>query len=382
MKQMICLSDAAWHGLPSRGLPSRTAQLAGRLKNYRILFVDPPEDGSRDGKGEGEQVNKQVTLLKAPPKGNLARRGGFWNTRYQRKLARFLSERLRDYGFDKPVLWLTDPASIALLDRFPHGPVVFDCQKVPIEGVSGPKGSDRKLRQTEALARAAQLVIAQSEGARKALSAWNPGTVLVPNGVDFEYFQRARDESLAFPNDLFTVKNPILGHVGTLGEHLELSFVEKAAAAHPEWSFVFIGEAPETEGVKRLRTLKNVHFLGVKPQKQLPMYLCRFDVCISLYRSSEMSRDISPMKLYEYLASGKPIVSTPQPAQTLDYADVVYIAGTSEEWTEACRKAVMERDAWKVRQRMEYAKASSWDARVVDLERAFNEQLALVTEQP
>lgn len=364
MKQLICVSDTAWSGLPGRA-----AQLIGRLKNTRVLYIDPPprpKDASA-AKSEGEQAGKHVTVLTPPPMSASARRGGFWNARYQRKLARFLAARMQDYGFQKPVLWLTDPLSAGLLGRFDHGPVVFDCQGLPSEG------EGKRTALVETLAKAARIVITQSEGARQTLSALNPKTALIPNGVDFELFQRARDAALAFPNDLFTVKNPILGHVGMLGDHLELDFVEQAAKAHPEWSFVFIGECSDTEGTRRLQELKNVHMLGVKPQKQLPMYLCRFDVCVSLYRSSELTRDVSPMKLYEYLAAGKPIVSTPQPAQTLDYADVIYIAGTAAEWTEACRKAAMERDAWKVRQRMSYAKASSWDARVVDVEHALVE---------
>ena len=363
MKQLICVSDTAWSGLPGR-----TSQLVRRLKNTRVMYIDPPPEKGRGvtaKAGEGEQAGKQITVLTPPPSN--VRRAGFGNTRRQRKLGRFLAERARDYGFETPLLWLTGPLELELLDRFAHGPVIFDCQELP------PEGDAKAMARVEALAKQARVVFAQSEGARNTLSAWNPRTALIPNGVEFELFQRARDEALAFPNDLFTVKNPILGHVGTLGEHLELGFVEQAAIVHPEWSFVFIGECPDTGTVRRLKELKNVHMLGVKPQKQLPMYLCRFDVCVNLYRGGGLSPDISPMKLYEYLASGKPVVSTPQPAQTLDYADVIYIAGTATEWIEACRKAVMERDAWRVRQRMSYAKASSWDARVVDVEHALAE---------
>ncbi|MCL2030594.1 MAG: glycosyltransferase [Oscillospiraceae bacterium] len=364
MKQLICVSDTAWSGLPGRA-----AQLVGRLKNTRVLYIDPPPD-PRDAsaaKSEGEQAAKHVTVLTPPPMSAAARRGGFRNACYQRRLARFLAERMRDYGFENPVLWLTDPLSAGLPGRFGHGPVVFDCQGFP------PADGPKRAALAETLSGRADLVITQSEGARQALSAFNAKTALIPNGVDFELFQRARDSALAFPNDLFMVKNPILGHVGLLGDHLELGFVEQAAGAHPEWSFVFIGECADTEATRRLREMKNVYMLGVKPQKQLPLYLCRFDVCMSLYRSGEAGRDVSPMKLYEYLAAGKPIVSTPQPAQTLDYADVIYIAGGAAEWTAACRKAATERDAWKVRQRMSYAKASSWDARVVDVEHVLAE---------
>jgi glycosyltransferase involved in cell wall biosynthesis len=337
------------------------------MKNTRILFVDPPS-GKRAWREEGEHVGKNITRVTARPMPKTQSVFG------QKRFAGYLKRRLEEYAFAKPVLWLTDPAQAGLVGRFDHGPVVFDCQEIPALGDMSDKAGALRARQTSGLVRAASVVFTQSEGAKNALSGESASVIVIPNGVDYELFSRAQEDTPAFPNDLFTVKNPILGHIGALGEHLELEFVRKAATEHPEWSFVFVGETPESDGVLQLQTLKNVYMLGVKPQKQLPMYLCRFDVCIGLYKSGGPSGDISPMKLYEYLASGRPIVSTPQPAQTLDYADVVYIAGTADEFTAACRKASAERDKWKVRQRIAYAQASSWDARVTEIERALNER--------
>ena len=374
MKQILCIADTPWHGLPSR-----TMQLMSRLKNFRVLYIDPSpaassrtEPSHRGWRDEGEHVTKNVTVLTAPPRGRAADTSRFFNKTYYKRMAGWLKKQMREYGFERPLLWLTAPSALALRGRLDHGAVVFDCSEPFSESLD--KAEHLRYQWTRELTAEASLILTQSESLSRLLSGLSSHVVTVSNGVDYELFQRATDGSLPFPNDLFTIKNPILGHIGAVNEHLNLSYVEAAAKAHPDWSFVFVGEVSPNTDVEPLSALGNVRFLGVKPQKQLPAYLCRFDVCISLYKAGELSRDISPMKLYEYLATGKPIVSTPQPSQVLDFAEVVYISGTAEEWTESCRRALSEHDAWKVRQRGVFAQVSGWETRVAEVEHAILEK--------
>ena len=186
----------------------------------------------------------------------------------------------------------------------------------------------------------------------------------LPCGVDFEAFNSAAERNLPFPDDLFNIKNPIIGHFGELDGNANLQTIKKAAEAHPEWSFVFLNHL---SGPYELPS--NVYFVGEKPKAHLPAYISRFDVCINIANSSLAS----PENLYQYLASGKPIVSSPHPAQALDYADAIYLAGTPEEFIALCKRAIGERDAWKVRRRVEYGRAASWDARAAELERLLKE---------
>jgi glycosyltransferase involved in cell wall biosynthesis len=189
----------------------------------------------------------------------------------------------------------------------------------------------------------------------------------LPEGVEFEAFDGVGERSLPFPDDLFNVKNPIIGHFGPLDARANLHTVEKAAEAHPEWSFVFVG--PVRTDVTELRKFPNVHILGEKPRLHLPAYISRFDVCIGIAKSDGASAE----NLYQYLATGKPVVSAPHPAQALDYTEAIYLAGTPEEFIALCKKAIGERDAWKVRRRVEYGRAASWDARAAELERLIKE---------
>ena len=134
-----------------------------------------------------------------------------------------------------------------------------------------------------------------------------------------------------------------------------------------------MGKALPGVNLDYLKKYENIHFLGMKKYDELPAYLRCFDVCLNVFRDGELSRDVSPLKFYEYLATGKPIVSTPQPVQVLDYADAVCIAEHGEDFAEKCEEAMNEPDDTKAKKRIEYARACSWDARVREMERILKE---------
>jgi glycosyltransferase involved in cell wall biosynthesis len=217
-----------------------------------------------------------------------------------------------------------------------------------------------------AAARACLILVSPSAHAERLQALGKPVRPL-PEGADFGLFYGVAERNLPFPDDLFTVKNPIIGHIGPVGPGDNLAIVEAAAEARPEWAFVFVGPVLADAGA--WNKLPNIHLLGEKPHSHLPAYISRFDVCINIAKHA----DASPVKLYEYLASGKPIVSTPHPAQVLDYTEAVYLAGTAEEFAACCKKAIGERDAWKVRRRVEYGRAAGWDARAAEMERFIKE---------
>ena len=97
----------------------------------------------------------------------------------------------------------------------------------------------------------------------------------------------------------------------------------------------------------------------------MPSYLAHFDACLNLFDASPLSRDVSPLKFYEYLATGKPIVSTPQPEQVLQYASIIHIAHTPTAFIEACQAALQ--DDGRQQARMEAGRAASWDSRVAEM---------------
>jgi hypothetical protein len=115
----------------------------------------------------------------------------------------------------------------------------------------------------------------------------------------------------------------------------------------------------------------NVKFCGLVPQKELPAKIKEFDVCLNVFREGRLSKDVSPLKFYEYLATGKPVVSTREPLQVADFADVVHVASGLDDFLVKCEEALRESDPIKrekAEKRMEYGRQCSWDERVKQME--------------
>ncbi len=352
MKQIVCLADTPWSDVPGR-----EQRLMSLLPKHRILYFDPPPASEHTGvkaftyRDEGRQPMKGVTQLALPP----SPAPGFMQRFGRRKTARVIRNRMDEVAFSSPVLWLTDPSQSWLIGELDHSAVVFDC--------IGP--ADGALD----LARSSTVVFCRSAAQRGALSQVNPNTFLLQDGALFELFHQAAREDLPFPDGLFNVQGPILGLAGRLSPSSELGFVEAAAKAHPEWSFVFLGPKSGNADLSPVEGLKNVRFLEQIAFTVSPVYIRQFNVCLYLSGSGEY-----PATLFDLLSTGKPIVSTPQAEPALQYADVVQLAGTKEEFIECCRRAIAEHDAWRVKQRLAYGRAASWEARALEAERFLQEK--------
>jgi glycosyltransferase involved in cell wall biosynthesis len=120
-----------------------------------------------------------------------------------------------------------------------------------------------------------------------------------------------------------------------------------------------------------LEKYPNVKFCGLVPQKELPEKIREFDVCLNVFREGRLSKDVSPLKFYEYLATGKPVVSTREPLQVSDFADVVHVASGLDDFLTKCDEALHEEEpikGEKAAKRMEYGRQCSWDERVKQME--------------
>ena len=211
-----------------------------------------------------------------------------------------------------------------------------------------------------------RMVFATAAPLAERLQAANPKARFIPNGADFERFNRA-SWPIAVPDEMRAIPHPIFGFVGALQPCIEYSFVECAAKAHPEWSFVWIGGEKPGANLSALKSLGNCHFLGIKPNDQLPQYLAQFDACLNLFAAGKLSKDVSPLKFYEYLATGKPIISTRQPDQILRYAPLIHIADTAEQFTARCAEALSDTQPERMEARIEEGRKSSWDSRVREM---------------
>ena len=207
-------------------------------------------------------------------------------------------------------------------------------------------------------------VFIHSPGLMEKKGTVNPNTSLVPNGVDFATFARPAEE----PHDIRSIPHPRIGYSGIVKRTLDWPLLEQLFLRHPEWQFVFVGQInpchPEIlDTVQELSNRPNVHFLGSKIVREFAVYPQHFDVCIMPYlEKSHSFRYGYPLKLHEYLASGRPAVGSP--ILTLqDFDHVIKLARTPDEWSQAIRDSLLpySYSQPKVELRRKIARQHDWD---------------------
>jgi glycosyltransferase involved in cell wall biosynthesis len=193
----------------------------------------------------------------------------------------------------------------------------------------------------------------------------NANTSFVPNGVDYEAFAAPATE----PQDLALLPHPRIGYAGFLKDQLDWTLLLHLSARHPDWHFVFLGPMSPHLGtvdkVNDLRKRSNVHFLEPKPTCLVPGYVQHFDVCIMPYCQNDYTKYIYPLKLHEYLASGRPTVGTA--IRSLEeFSDVVALPRSADEWSAALAYALSSAANTSEHRaaRQAVAKRHDWDLQV------------------
>ena len=232
----------------------------------------------------------------------------------------------------------------------------------------------------EALSRSADLVFVTSETMVARKQAMARRVVLSPHGVDVEHFRKATDTQLRLPEEMRSLTGTVIGFFGLIEAWIDLDLVQTLADRHPEWTFVMIGRVAVPAA--QVPTRKNILFLGARPYEQLPEYGRRFDVSIIPYRFTQQVHHANPIKLREYLAMEKPIVSVPTP-EIEKFADVVRIATTADEWETAIHAALAPPDRVAERAAMRAAaEAMTWSARLTRVDGIVASALAGRTFDP
>jgi UDP-galactopyranose mutase len=217
--------------------------------------------------------------------------------------------------------------------------VVYDC----MDELSAFRGAPPALVEREAgLLRRADLVFTGGQSLWEAKRTRHPNVHCFPSGIDAAHFARARG-AIAEPADQAAIPGPRIGFFGVLDERLDVALVRELAAARPEWSLVMIGPVVKI-APDELPRAENIHYLGPKGYDELPAYLAGWDVAALFFAMNEATRFISPTKTPEYLAAGKPVVSTPIRDVVHPYGDagLVRIADGTAAWVESIEAALAD----------------------------------------
>jgi len=284
----------------------------------------------------------------------------FWQSRLKRHLER--------YGMrNKTIVWLSRPNMIDYTAIFDDPLVIYHVVDEYLAYGSVKDVYRSRLERIETgLLKKADLVLVVSENLYSRKRIHNRHTYLVPNAVDYDLYQKVMLSSQPPPEDIRGINPPIVGYSGLISSRLDLGIIAYLAESRPDWSVVLIGSTWEKNcgrQLERLRACQNVFFLGRKPIEMVPHYIKAFDVGIIPYTIGEQSEHISPLKLYDYFAAGKPVVTTRFPAAT-GFASLVCIADTKESFATCIENELERKDDSKRFERIHVASGNTWNDRV------------------
>jgi glycosyltransferase involved in cell wall biosynthesis len=275
-------------------------------------------------------------------------------------------------GMHHPILWLYQPEQVRTIGRYGEKLVVYHVVD-EYTAYAGIPVDYRKLMMAyeQHLLRQADVVIVTAPALQETRASLARHLYVVPNAVDYDAFQ-AILSSRRSPTIPLPSTRPLLGYVGAINDKLDYDLLAAVAIARPEWTLLMVGmqdvRVPEDrEGLHRLVALPNVRLLGPVPVHEVPLVMAACDVCLLPYKRNQRTRAISSLKLYEYLACGRPVVATDIPAAH-EAGDVVtiaqdlpsFIAGIARALQDApgaaeARRHVAAQNTWQ--QRMEQISA-------------------------
>ncbi len=368
---ILCFSTTDWHEVwgSRQQLMLRMAQ-----RGHPVVFIERqvgPEQLIRDPALRRRKIDAWKSNRLRQPMQNLwtwqpplLLPGRYFNNHLNQLGQRFLVSQVRSIlhklGLLEPILWLYPPQSDPLLGEFNELLSLYHC----IENFSGSQsGIKRRVMQSEerCLLQNVDLVFTHSEGLYQLYSGLTRRKItLVPSAADVPYFQ-----SISSTDPLVSkIPHPILGVVGTLDARINIELLEKIVRSHPDWHLVLIGQwRSERIDLNNLLNFPTVHYLGPQPYEKLPYILNSLDIYLIPYVLNEMTIYISPIKLYEYLAIGKPIISTALP-EVMKYKDFVRIANNPQEFINHIQTALEAETATQVIARRNFAGQHSWESRL------------------
>lgn len=350
--------------------------LAKRHPSAGILFVGPPRNLPRSMRrgefralfaGPGQPAADLPNITTTSPWQLLPNRYG-WSRRVNEWLMRtHVRQAARRLKFSHPLLWLNPHDAVHMVGKMDEAAVIYDVTDDWIE-LEQPAAKKRLTIQQDAeLCRKASAVIVCSEALRQRRETLAGKIHLIPNGVDAAHYARVSDgappppESAAWPK-------PVLAYTGTLhGERLDVELVRQIAGTPGVGSVVLVGPNHLSgHEIERLR-LPNVFPTGPVAYARLPDLMRAFDACIVPHLITPFTESLNPIKLWEYLAVGKPIIATPV-AGFRDFPQFVYLFEDRRGFANALGAALTENSALPALRRAEAAK-HSWSARVEAIEK-------------
>ena len=251
---------------------------------------------------------------------------------------------------NKPILWTSLPTAVDMVGKLDESAVVYYCG----DDFSALAGVDHDVvgQRERELIESADLILAASDVLAKRFPSNK--THLIPHGVDYKLFANPSERANDLPDD----GRPIAGFYGSISEWFDVELVQSLARRLPEWHFVIIGKADID--ISHLSRMANIHILGPRPHNVLPNYSQHWTASLLPFKNNDQIQACNPLKLREYLAAGRPVISTAYPA-ALAYEDTIAICANEENFVahlEQARKITSPQSTLQ-----ETVRENTWEAR-------------------
>ena len=329
MNPLIVFSHLRWDFVYQR-----PQQVLSRLAAERdVFFVEEPMPGAASARLETYAPCSGVVVLRMHLPGTAA---GFGDEHMAGVLA-LLRAYLAAHEIDDYLLWFYTPMAYPLAQGLSPRGMVYDC----MDELAAFDFAPRALIEREtALLGEADLVFAGGHSLYEAKRRRHPDVHCFPSSVDHAHFGQA---GVPDHPDQQALPRPRLGYYGVIDERLDLALIAALAEARPEWQIVMVGPLAKIDPAGLPRRA-NLHWMGQRRYDELPAFLSGWDICLMPFALNDATRLISPTKTLEYLAAGKPVVTTPIPDVAHQHPDLLAVARTPEDFVAAC-EAILGRDA-------------------------------------
>jgi glycosyltransferase involved in cell wall biosynthesis len=356
-------------------------QILTRLANYfQVVWVNPSPEWRHTFRPHKITDNQTSSL--AP--GFQVYEAEFWLPKFYRPLAlagyifrkrlKRARELLRERGCRKIILYVWRPEFVESLDALKAD---LSCYHIVDEYTFSDVDLPNTGQERELLRRVDQVFV-HTRALLEKKGSLNSCVHLIPNGVAYDSFATTLPE----PALLSEIPHPRIGYAGYLKKTLDWNLLSELSAKHPDYSFVFVGARKNEEvtirAVEELSRRPNMHFLGHVTTEQMPLFPQHFDVCMLPYLLNDYTTYIYPLKLHEYLASGRPVVASPT-RLLKEFQGAVQVCNGVQEWSAAISNALQPEanstEARKIRQAV--AKEHDWNLLVKHIAQVLCRRLQL-----
>jgi UDP-galactopyranose mutase len=357
---LLCFSHLRWHFVTQR--PQHLLTRAAR--DRRVFYWEEPiwhsEDAHLPRRADGG-LGMQLEVIQEEESLWVVRPHMTWGIDCDAGQRVLLEEFMASFDIERYTFWYYTAMAIGFSEGFDPELVVYDC----MDELSAFKGAPPQLAERESeLLEEADVVFTGGVSLYESKRRQHVNVHAFPSSIDVAHFAKAKEKfGISEPKDQAEIPHPRAGFYGVIDERFDIELLAKMSSLRPEVHFVVLGPVAKIDA-GQLPRAANIHYLSGKSYDELPSYLAGWDVALLLFALNDATRYISPTKTPEYLAAGRPVVSTPIRDVVRGYGDsgLVTVADTPEAFAAAIDQALQPQTAeWNAAVEKKLA-GSSWDS--------------------